>query len=227
MPCRRWRTAVPSAPWSWSAMSVSVLGGAASRTRGQRRRPDRPLDGTRSWPVSPTACCSRSAARRTTPSSAGRDAPIPSLSPSPLGILIHPEFGLWHALRGALLFRDRLELPAIEARPSPCDALRGQALPAHLPGRRLHAERLRRRLVPRLPAHALRPALHDPGLPSATGLPCRPRARLSRRAGAASDARVSSAAEAYSAACSIGLLTPPDDPAAQLQPPWRAERSLP
>lgn len=44
----------------------------------------------------------------------------PSLSVSPLGILIHPEFGLWHALRGALLFRDRLELPASDRRPSPC-----------------------------------------------------------------------------------------------------------
>jgi hypothetical protein len=45
-----------------------------------------------------------------------------SLWPSPLGILIHPEFGLWHALRGALLFKDRLELPLIGPRPSPCDA---------------------------------------------------------------------------------------------------------
>jgi ferredoxin len=44
----------------------------------------------------------------------------PSLWPSPLGVLIHPEFGLWHALRGALLFKARLELPPIESRPSPC-----------------------------------------------------------------------------------------------------------
>lgn len=28
--------------------------------------------------------------------------------PSPLGILIHPEYGLWHAYRGALLFAERL-----------------------------------------------------------------------------------------------------------------------
>ena len=26
------------------------------------------------------------------------------LKPSPLGILMHPEYGLWHAYRGALLF---------------------------------------------------------------------------------------------------------------------------
>ena len=40
---------------------------------------------------------------------------------SPLGILIHPDFGLWHAYRGALAFRARLALPAIEQRASPCD----------------------------------------------------------------------------------------------------------
>jgi ferredoxin len=32
------------------------------------------------------------------------------LRPSPLGILIHPEFGLWHAYRGALLFDRALVL---------------------------------------------------------------------------------------------------------------------
>jgi hypothetical protein len=41
---------------------------------------------------------------------------------SPLGILIHPDFGLWHAYRGALAFRDRLALPATARSPSPCDA---------------------------------------------------------------------------------------------------------
>ena len=46
----------------------------------------------------------------------------PSLSTSPLGILIHPEFGLWHALRGALVFEERLPLPVIERRPSPCES---------------------------------------------------------------------------------------------------------
>lgn len=41
---------------------------------------------------------------------------------SPIGILIHPEFGLWHVYRGALLFEDRIELPARENVPSPCDS---------------------------------------------------------------------------------------------------------
>ena len=36
------------------------------------------------------------------------------LKPSPLGILMHPEYGLWHAYRGALLFERelRIELPS-------------------------------------------------------------------------------------------------------------------
>lgn len=39
---------------------------------------------------------------------------------SPLGILIHPDWGLWHSYRGALAFRERLDLPAVPARASPC-----------------------------------------------------------------------------------------------------------
>lgn len=42
--------------------------------------------------------------------------------PSPLGILVHPHWGLWHSYRGALAFADLLELPAREPalRASPC-----------------------------------------------------------------------------------------------------------
>lgn len=32
------------------------------------------------------------------------------LKPSPLGILMHPQYGLWHAYRGALLFEDEIAL---------------------------------------------------------------------------------------------------------------------
>ena len=42
--------------------------------------------------------------------------------PSPLGMLIHPEYGLWHAYRAALVWGERLDLPARPATPSPCDA---------------------------------------------------------------------------------------------------------
>lgn len=40
--------------------------------------------------------------------------------PSPLGLLIHPHHGLWHAYRAGLLLPERVELPARDERPSPC-----------------------------------------------------------------------------------------------------------
>jgi hypothetical protein len=45
-----------------------------------------------------------------------------AVHPSPVGVLIHPEFGLWHAYRGALAFSEKLELPQPDARQSPCDS---------------------------------------------------------------------------------------------------------
>ena len=39
---------------------------------------------------------------------------------SPLGMFIHPKYGLWHGYRGALAFAERLVLPAADKRPSPC-----------------------------------------------------------------------------------------------------------
>jgi len=45
-----------------------------------------------------------------------------AVRPSPLGLLIHPAFGLWHAYRAALLFATCIELPPRSDRPSPCAA---------------------------------------------------------------------------------------------------------
>ena len=42
--------------------------------------------------------------------------------PSPIGPLIHPDHGLWHAYRGALAFPGRLDLPPEDGRPSPCES---------------------------------------------------------------------------------------------------------
>ena len=42
--------------------------------------------------------------------------------PSPIGILIHSEYGLWHAYRGALVFDRQVHLPAKPARERPCDS---------------------------------------------------------------------------------------------------------
>jgi hypothetical protein len=46
--------------------------------------------------------------------------------PSPIGVLIHPVYGLWHSYRGALGFAEAIELPQLEAKPSPCDACAGR-----------------------------------------------------------------------------------------------------
>jgi ferredoxin len=43
------------------------------------------------------------------------------LHPSPLDMLIHPDWGLWHSWRGALAFRERLDLPQLDPRPNPCE----------------------------------------------------------------------------------------------------------
>ncbi len=43
------------------------------------------------------------------------------VSPSPLGLLIHPKFGLWHSYRGALGFAEPVSIPPREAQASPCE----------------------------------------------------------------------------------------------------------
>ena len=42
------------------------------------------------------------------------------LDASPLGLLIHPEYGLWHAYRAALVFAQEFALPTRGGEPSPC-----------------------------------------------------------------------------------------------------------
>ena len=44
--------------------------------------------------------------------------------PSPIGLLIHPRYGLWHSYRGALGFREALDVAEPAAAPSPCDSCR-------------------------------------------------------------------------------------------------------
>ena len=44
-----------------------------------------------------------------------------AVHPSPLGVLIHPEYGLWHAYRGALAFAQAIDFGPRDRRPSPCE----------------------------------------------------------------------------------------------------------
>jgi hypothetical protein len=44
--------------------------------------------------------------------------------PSPLGLFLHPEYGPWHAYRGALLFAEPVALPAPPTADPPCETCR-------------------------------------------------------------------------------------------------------
>ena len=46
--------------------------------------------------------------------------------PSPIGLLIHPRHGLWHSYRGALGFREALDIPTPATGLSPCDSCTGR-----------------------------------------------------------------------------------------------------
>lgn len=48
------------------------------------------------------------------------------LKQSPLGILMHPEYGLWHAYRGALLFDRPVGMPRRRATAHLCDSCRSK-----------------------------------------------------------------------------------------------------
>jgi hypothetical protein len=48
------------------------------------------------------------------------------LKPSPLGILMHPVYGLWHAYRGALLFEAEIAVQPLSAPVNLCDACVGK-----------------------------------------------------------------------------------------------------
>lgn len=44
------------------------------------------------------------------------------VAPSPLGLMVHPRYGLWHSYRGALAFGETLVLPEREIADHPCES---------------------------------------------------------------------------------------------------------
>ena len=40
--------------------------------------------------------------------------------PSPVGVLIHPDYGLWHAYRGAIFFKEGFDIPERGGQANPC-----------------------------------------------------------------------------------------------------------
>ena len=71
-----------------------------------------------------------------------------ALERSPLGVLIHPEYGLWHAYRAALLFREAVEVPEPAPAAGPCSRCLDRPVPQGLPGRSGQRARLQRGGVP-------------------------------------------------------------------------------
>jgi len=55
------------------------------------------------------------------------------LHQSPIGLLIHPQWGLWHAYRGALLLPERIALPGAVPSASPCASCAGRPCLAACP----------------------------------------------------------------------------------------------
>ncbi len=120
---------LPQAPSGAPAAAVVLVGneGAAlwpAFSAARRDEPD-PLDRWTERTVAPLAA--RLGARAVYPNDrpyhpfqqwAMRAEPVAT---SPIGLLVHPDYGLWHAYRAALLF-DRVPegLPARADRPSPC-----------------------------------------------------------------------------------------------------------
>lgn len=88
---------------------------------------------------------------------------------SPIGIMIHPEFGLWHVYRAALLFRDRVPLPPRDQAPSPCDTCEKKPCLTVCPADAFLPDRFDARACT---SH----------VESAAGLNCRDRGCLARRA---------------------------------------------
>ena len=83
--------------------------------------------------------------------------------------MLHPEFGLWHVYRAALLFRDRIELPPRIEAPSPCDTCGKKPCLAVCPADAFRPDRFDARAC-------------SSHVESAAGTNCRDRGCLARRA---------------------------------------------
>lgn len=89
--------------------------------------------------------------------------------PSPIGPLIHPDYGLWHAYRGAFVFADSLPLPSRHDTASPCVTCLDKPCLSHCPVDAMSEQGYD---VPACVSH----------IQSAAGQDCRQDACLARRA---------------------------------------------
>jgi hypothetical protein len=62
------------------------------------------------------------------------------LKTSPLGVLIHPDYGLWHGYRGAIGFREKLGEPSIPVDDHPCERCEEKPCLTHCPAGAITSE---------------------------------------------------------------------------------------
>ena len=114
---------------------------------------------------------------------------------SPINLVIHPDYGLWHTFRGALLTAEALPLARRAGAGQSVRVVRRQALPDDLPGGSLLAAggtrvcRLRPAGLRRPCRERCGPRLPDRRLPGAPGLPGRTALGLRARTGGLSHGR--------------------------------------
>ena len=53
--------------------------------------------------------------------------------PAPIGLLIHPAYGLWHSYRGAMGFSQAIDVPALAPSASPCESCQARPCLAACP----------------------------------------------------------------------------------------------
>jgi hypothetical protein len=108
----RWRAQQPATTANpLDTWSRAVIGAAAEATGGRIVMPNyRPFQPFQQWAMR-----------------------AEGLKPSPLGLLIHPRFGLWHAFRGALLFDVEIPIQAVARMIHPCDLCIGKPCLNHCP----------------------------------------------------------------------------------------------
>jgi hypothetical protein len=184
----------PRLPDGRPAAAVALAGqagpGAWERFARERRDEPDPLD---AWSARALAAvAARFAAAVVLPGQGPPFAPFQRwaqraepVHPSPLGILIHPRYGLWHAYRGALLFAAPLRAPApgaaatpaADAPASPCQACAERPCLSACPAGAFRAA----------PAGEPEPARYDAGACAAhaaspAGAACREQGCLARRA---------------------------------------------
>lgn len=99
-----WRAGHPGSPDPLDAWSVEVVRPVAEALGGTAWFPsERPWQPFQQWAMR-----------------------AEGLKPSPLGILMHPRYGLWHAYRGALLFEEEIEIPDAGPKVHLCDTCAGK-----------------------------------------------------------------------------------------------------